>query len=671
MKIRNLVSTISFKIIVPIIVIFIIVMSIAFARMNLMNKEFASIKSLEEINNIIMQINNKIEAAENAAVYSSSIYSDLSIIKSSYKKYKETGNLDSTNFSIKKSIISDIDNIERNLGLRPMVQMYGSPAILLYRSWSNEFGEDLSSSKENIFNTYQSHSSTKGVNIDETGLVIAGTSPVFINGDYLGCVETSFPFNIVIDRIIKDNKTDFALYVDRKSLKNRSLEMENLSGFSLVQSSEGYLTDNILQQDIKLGSKEVVYKSVGNYTYAIVSIFNHSGSKIGFVSVQINIKENLAAVNEQLIKNIIFSFIVIILVIIVVRWGIYRVVIRPIDTLAKDINIISKGRLIDNIKNNKIGIIGAIYNAYNVMLDRLRYTSEFANNIGEGNLDIDLSNISSEDVLGQSLIRMRDNLLEAKKLESENKIEADKRNWATKGFADFAEILRYNNSDIDTFSDNIIRNLVKYTDSNQGGLFVMNDNDPDNIFLELTASYAFDRKKFASKSIKLGEGLVGTCAIEKKTIFLTEVPDNYITITSGLGDANPRCILLIPLKLENEIFGVIELASFNIYEDYQINFIEKLGENIASTMSVTKTNILTKELLEQSQQQQEEMAAQEEEMRQNLEEMQATQEAMSDVQSTTELKAELAELQEINKKLRAELIKKEKELLARVNEVQV
>lgn len=310
-------------------------------------------------------------------------------------------------------------------------------------------------------------------------------------------------------------------------------------------------------------------------------------------------------------------------------WFIARNISKPIIITVQKLKILTETGALNNIgdiNTNRRDEIGEMNNAVVSLIQSLNHTATFAREIGKGNLEAEYAPLSKDDILGNSLLEMRKSLQNAKAEEEKRKHEDEKNNWITEGLAKFADILRQNNDNLELLSYDVIKNLVKYLNANQGGLFLLNNDDADAQFLQLTACFAYDRQKFLQKNIEIKEGLVGACFLEKQTIYLTEIPDEYLTIQSGLGNANPRCLLLVPLRLNDKVFGVIELASLEILEKFEVNFVEEVAESIASTISSVKTNIQTAELLEQSQQQSEEMRAQEEEMRQNMEELHATQE---------------------------------------------
>lgn len=336
-------------------------------------------------------------------------------------------------------------------------------------------------------------------------------------------------------------------------------------------------------------------------------------------------------VMEKANKNFRISIIVGLIGLLILSLVIYFIsnnITDPILKITSFLKNLSKGHIgTDMYVNIKSGDeIEEMGEALNKSITGLIEKTEFARDIGNGNFETDIELLSDRDILGQSLIYMRDKLKKSQAEEKVRKSEDDKRQWVNEGLALFGDVLRQSHESIKDLSFDIIINLVNYLKANQAGLFIKNDDDKDNIYFELLATYAFDRKKYKEKEIRLGEGLVGTCAIEKKTIFLTDIPNNYIQITSGLGGSIPKCLLIVPLKIEEEILGVVEIASFNTFEDYEIEFIEKIGQNIASTLASVRVNERTSQLLEKTQQQAEEMSAQDEEMRQNMEELQATQE---------------------------------------------
>ncbi|MDO1450364.1 GAF domain-containing protein [Rhodocytophaga aerolata] len=267
--------------------------------------------------------------------------------------------------------------------------------------------------------------------------------------------------------------------------------------------------------------------------------------------------------------------------------------------------------------------IQTVNNAKNMLLlqeqvENTHRSIAFAETISLGNLDTEY-HFSTSDELGTSLQKMRNSLLAARVKEEEDK-------FINIGMAEIGQLLRIANQPLEELSIQLIKNIVKYLQVNQGGLFVVEgDEDPQ---LVLKGCYAFDRIKHQQKSFKIGEGLLGQVLLEKDSLYLTDLPQNYIQITSGLGKANPTCLLIVALKNNEQLIGAIELASFEDIPAYKRNFMEKIGETIAAALSTARNNQQTASLLVEVQLINEQMRSQEEEMRQNMEELQSTQEEL-------------------------------------------
>jgi PAS domain S-box-containing protein len=251
---------------------------------------------------------------------------------------------------------------------------------------------------------------------------------------------------------------------------------------------------------------------------------------------------------------------------------------------------------------------------------------DFTRNLLNEDFSAEMAERDESDSIGNSLIELRDKL----KLNRENDLirreEEDQRNWLAEGQAHFGEILRNNINDPEKMAFLVLKDLTKYVNAVQGGFYILEDGENDNRYFNLLSFIAFDRKKFAEQKIRWGDGLVGTCALERKTIHLKKVPDKYIRVTSGLGETNPKSILLEPMVHENEIYGVLEFAAMDTFKPQHISLITKVASSIGATLSSAKSSLKTARLLEDSKAQANIMASQEEEMRQNMEELKATQE---------------------------------------------
>ena len=290
-----------------------------------------------------------------------------------------------------------------------------------------------------------------------------------------------------------------------------------------------------------------------------------------------------------------------------------------IRDLEKSLAHLSQGNL-PKKKQSATTELKPLFDHVNLLSENFSKIRQFALAVGDGKFENEIDVFDRQGAIGSSLIEMTGRL--------KNVAEAEKqRIWMNEGFAQFGDLLRKNSDNLKEMADQAISQLVKYCDLNQGALFIK-EQDKEGDYLYLVSCYAYSRKKHLQAKIRPGEDLPGQCYLEKETIYLTDVPENYINITSGLGEATPRNIFIVPLIFNQEVFGVIELASFKLFSKHEQEFVEKIAENLASAVSLVKNNQNTLKLLEESQDSAEQLRAQEEELRQNMEELAATQEEM-------------------------------------------
>lgn len=441
--------------------------------------------------------------------------------------------------------------------------------------------------------------------------------------------------------------------------------------------------DTLEEYDTEAQKDSLKYTILNQIEKSKEYITDESDELIKTIKSSENLSQDIAVESEKKTEEIFegkanetFLYILgVTLVAILISMGISRIIISPIKQLQAHINILTKGELPDRLETNTGDEIGEMGDSLNKLVDNLKRTAQFSHEIGKGDFSTNFRPVSKKDVLGNSLLSMRDSLKAAKSEEEKRQTEDKQRGRTSAGLALFGDILRKHTDNLQEFADEIISNLVKFMEANQGALFLLNEENKENIFLDLIGAYAYNRKKYINKEVKIGEGLVGSVAEEKYTVYMTDVPNEYIEIESGIGSANPKSILIVPLKIEEQILGVIELASFNEFEPYEINLVEKIAESIASTLSTARINTRTAELLDQSEKATAMMREKEEEMRQNIEELQATQEESK--KREKQLRKTLSELDTVQKRLKvkdqeqaAEIKKLEKQNQEQIREIQ-
>lgn len=311
-------------------------------------------------------------------------------------------------------------------------------------------------------------------------------------------------------------------------------------------------------------------------------------------------KENLKAMNRLTTYVILGGGIIVSVLVAIIALLVIRMVVEPVTTVTNTFKDISEGEvnLEARMSVNSKDEIGSMAAYFNLFMGKL----------------------------GELIKENRNN------------------SWLKSGHAELNEKIR-GELDIQVLSANIINYMAKYVDAQIGAIYIRTNNNTYRIF----GSYAYKKRKNLPTEIHLGEGVVGQVAVEKKTIVITNVPEEYVSISTGIGEASPRNILVTPCINNGEVVCIIELGSFRDFTDEQLQFIEEVSESIAISINSAESRARMNELLNKTLEQSEELQAQQEELRQNNEELEEQTKALKE--SEAFMQSQQEELRVINEEL--------------------
>jgi len=508
--------------------------------------------------------------------------------------------------------------------------------VTYFDAYRNMEGDDVKSSYYQLKTTkkdwlsnpeYYSYSGKEEDNVLNTNF----STPIVYNSEFVGVTGVDVDLGYFQD--ICDNLSSFEQgYAFILSNDGSWVTAPNKSfyGKKITETNKGFATRHEILDKIQSGTSFTVIDndSLGNERfYAFSPIISIGDDRPWTLCVAVPMDVVLAPAKSMMRFSLLIGIIGFVLMTVIVYLVSYSIS-RPIRQTTQLIKKLALGQIEFNkdLDTTRSDEIGEMERSIETLSNGLLNALSFAKEIGSGNINAQYNKLSEQDTLGQALIEMRENLQKADEELAKKQEEEKIQIWITQNQAKLADIIRNTSGSIKNMGYEVVRFIINQIEACQGALYILNDNDSDDIYYELVSAVAYDRDRLIHAKIKPEEGLVGRCAFEKMTVLLTDVPDNYINISSGLGDASPNCIALFPLINDNIALGVLELISFNKLKPHEITFIEKSSEGIASFINSLKISRRTDTLLSQLQEQTEMLTQQEEEMRQNIEEMRATQE---------------------------------------------
>ncbi|HAN79441.1 MAG TPA: hypothetical protein DCQ31_17595, partial [Bacteroidales bacterium] len=296
---------------------------------------------------------------------------------------------------------------------------------------------------------------------------------------------------------------------------------------------------------------------------------------------------------------------------------------RPIVQTTSILKEIEKGKIprVKHIRIKGRDEIAEMGRSVLTLIDTLHQTVSFAEAISQNKFDTKYKLLSDEDALGNALLNMQTNLKIAEHEREKREKQELRERWETSGYAEFAEILRLNANNLNALAFSTISAIAAKLEAPAGAIYIVNEDNPEKRFIECIATYGYEKDTENENRIEIGEGMIGSCVMEKEMINVTNLPENYFKISSFSGKSIPSSVLVVPLILGHKVWGAMEIAGFRTFESFKITFVQKISENIASAIYAQRNSEKTVYLLNEANIQAEKIMEKERILREHTAEM--------------------------------------------------
>ena len=355
------------------------------------------------------------------ALFAATICSQFDFVQKAYQEYYKSNDIKTASKIIESHTNLLNTLIKTNTGLDARIHYHLPPARSFIRCWSKQRGDDISGFRNTVLQVSETHKAVMGVETGRGGFVIRGISPIFSsNNKYLGSVGVFFEINKLVEQITSNDDEEFSVFMNAGLLSIASKFLEDSSSniltnkkiignYIFVEKTDGFKLQNLSSEVLSGDLNELFIFQKGNYKYAIIPIKNFSGISEGIGVLQVDISDYITDV-WNFISLIGLSAFFLLLVVLFINLKLITHTTKRIFRLDNSLKVLAKGNNAETIDVAGHDEIGQMEKSLNTLNKLISKNTDFALNLGKGNFDLAYAPMGKEDMLGNALIKMKNDL---------------------------------------------------------------------------------------------------------------------------------------------------------------------------------------------------------------------------------------------------------------------